>query len=89
MLERGDISKGMIPKLQSCLTALAGGVFRAHIINGTTAHSLLIELLTDEGVGTVVHATEEAYELDTHPLGKVAARLMVNLSEEEARKGLA
>ena len=73
----------------ACIRALEAGVFRAHIINGTAAHSLLIELLTDEGVGTVVHATEEAYELDTHPLGKVAARLMVNLSEAEARKGLA
>ena len=87
--DSGTLASGMIPKIDACIRALEAGVFRAHIINGTTAHSLLIELLTDEGVGTVVHATQEAYELDTHPLGKVAARLMVNLSEEEARKGLA
>ncbi|HIR90874.1 MAG TPA: acetylglutamate kinase [Candidatus Limicola stercorigallinarum] len=81
MLERGDISKGMIPKLQSCLTALAGGVFRAHIINGTTPHALLLELLTNAGVGTVIHSTHEAYEHDAspHPLGTFAARLSENI----------
>lgn len=79
LLDRGDIDKGMIPKLQSCVSALANGVFRAHIINGTTPHSLLIELLTDTGSGTVLHSTIESYERDQHPhphqLGTFAARL--------------
>ena len=86
MLESGEIDSGMIPKLQSCVHALEGGVFRAHIINGTTPHSLLLELLTDAGVGTVMHATQMAYEQDTHPhpLGAFAARLSENLDEGPA-----
>lgn len=75
LLARGDIDKGMIPKLQSCVSALRGGVFRAHIINGTTPHSLLLELLTSTGSGTVMHSTMESYEQDQHPLGAFAARL--------------
>jgi acetylglutamate kinase len=49
-----SVSKGMIPKLRACADAVDGGVSRAHIIDGRIAHSLLIELLTDEGVGTMV-----------------------------------
>lgn len=75
LLARGDIDKGMIPKLQSCVNALRGGVFRAHIINGTTPHSLLLELLTSTGSGTVMHSTMESYEQEQHPLGAFAARL--------------
>ena len=86
MVADGVLASGMIPKIDSCIRALEGGVLRAHIINGTTPHSLLIELLTDEGCGTVVHATPEAYEFDTHPLGtKLAERLMVNLTGAESR----
>ena len=51
-----SVSKGMIPKLRACADAVDGGVARAHIIDGRIAHSLLIELLTDEGVGTMVRA---------------------------------
>ena len=81
MLASGVVDKGMIPKLQSCITALKGGVFRSHIINGTTPHSLLIELLTDAGLGTVIHSTHEAYEFDQspHPLDTFAARLTENI----------
>lgn len=79
MVEMRDISSGMIPKLESCISALDAGVFRAHIINGTTPHSLLLELLTDAGVGTVIHRTDESYEFDTHPLGSVASKLVENL----------
>ncbi|MBM6953441.1 acetylglutamate kinase [Enorma phocaeensis] len=81
MLAGGDVAKGMIPKLQSCITALRGGVYRAHIINGTTPHSLLLELLTNAGVGTVIHSTTEAYEHDwsPHPLGTFASRLSENI----------
>ena len=85
MLYGGEVDKGMIPKLRAAVDALAGGVFRAHIINGTTPHSLLLELLTDAGVGTVIHSTEMAYEFDTHPhpLSTFAARLTENLDEVE------
>ena len=85
MLYGGEVDKGMIPKLRAAVDALAAGVFRAHIINGTTPHSLLLELLTDAGVGTVIHSTETAYEFDTHPhpLSTFAARLTENLDEVE------
>ena len=85
MIEDGEIARGMIPKLEGCVAALEGGVFRAHIINGTTPHSLLLELLTDTGVGTVIHSTQVAYEHDTqpHPLGAFASRLSENLDEAE------
>ena len=46
MVENNIVSTGMIPKLKSCIHALDSGVFRAHIINGITPHSLLLELLT-------------------------------------------
>ena len=80
MLDRGEVDKGMIPKLESCIYALRGGVFCSHIINGTTPHSLLLELLTDTGVGTVIHSTQTAYEQDTqpHPLSTFASRLSEN-----------
>ena len=81
MLDADEVDKGMIPKLESCIHALRGGVFRSHIINGTTPHSLLLELLTDAGVGTVIHSTQAAYEQDTHPhpLTTFAARLSENI----------
>ena len=54
MLERGEISEGMLPKVESCLNALEAGVDRAHIIDGTTEHALLLEVFTDGGVGTMI-----------------------------------
>ena len=81
MLASGEVDSGMIPKLQSCVYALKAGVYRSHIINGTTPHALLLELLTDSGVGTVMHSTQVAYENDTHPhpLTQFAARLAENI----------
>nr|WP_295375187.1 acetylglutamate kinase [uncultured Sphingosinicella sp.] len=49
-----SISAGMIPKLRACADAVDAGVGTAHIIDGRVAHALLIELLTDEGIGTMV-----------------------------------
>lgn len=56
MLETGRAEKGMIPKLEACITALAGGVSRAHLIDGRHPHALLIEIFTDTGVGTMVRS---------------------------------
>ncbi|MEG0375758.1 MAG: acetylglutamate kinase [Raoultibacter sp.] len=78
MIENNVVSTGMIPKLQSCVQALDAGVFRAHIINGTTPHALLLELLTNTGVGTTMHSTEESCAFDTHPLGNFASKLVEN-----------
>ncbi|TFI57470.1 acetylglutamate kinase [Sphingomonas parva] len=49
-----SVSAGMIPKLQACADAVDAGVGTAHIIDGRVPHALLIELLTDEGIGTMV-----------------------------------
>jgi acetylglutamate kinase len=49
-----SVSAGMIPKLRACADAVEGGVGRAHIIDGRVEHALLIELLTDQGIGTMV-----------------------------------
>ena len=51
---RESVGKGMIPKLRACADAVDQGVNFAHIIDGRVHHSLLIELLTDHGVGTMV-----------------------------------
>jgi acetylglutamate kinase len=48
------LSSGMVPKMEACLRAVQGGVPRAHVLDGRVAHSLLLELFTDEGVGTMV-----------------------------------
>jgi acetylglutamate kinase len=49
-----QLELGMIPKMQACLNALAGGVPRAHIIDGRAPHSILLEIFTSSGVGTLV-----------------------------------
>jgi acetylglutamate kinase len=49
-----SVSAGMIPKLRACADAVDAGVGTAHIIDGRVPHALLIELLTDEGIGTMV-----------------------------------
>jgi acetylglutamate kinase len=50
----GIVNKGMIPKVDCCSLALDGGVKKAHIIDGRLPHALLIELFTDEGIGTMI-----------------------------------
>lgn len=54
MIEKNEIEGGMLPKVQGCLRALDAGVGRAHILNGTTPHALLLEIFTDEGIGTMI-----------------------------------
>ena len=53
-LKSSSVGKGMIPKLKACADAVDQGVGYAHIIDGRVQHSLLIELLTDHGVGTMI-----------------------------------
>jgi acetylglutamate kinase len=52
--KEGILSKGMIPKADCCAMALDGGVKKAHIIDGRLPHAILIELFTDEGIGTMI-----------------------------------
>jgi acetylglutamate kinase len=54
LIASGQIRGGMIPKVKAALRAARGGVERVHLIDGTVSHSLLLELLTDEGVGTMI-----------------------------------
>ncbi len=53
-IEHESVSAGMIPKLRACADAVDGGVETAHIIDGRVPHALLIELFTDQGIGTMV-----------------------------------
>ncbi|MDP9414105.1 MAG: acetylglutamate kinase [Pseudomonadota bacterium] len=59
-IEDESVSAGMIPKLRACADAVDGGVGSAHIIDGRVPHTLLIELLTDEGIGTMVRREANA-----------------------------
>ncbi len=54
LIASGAVSTGMIPKITCCIEAVSGGVERAHIVDGRAPHSLLIELFTDTGCGTMI-----------------------------------
>lgn len=54
LVKSGVISGGMIPKVECCVEAVRRGVPRAHILDGRIPHSLLVELLSDEGIGTMI-----------------------------------
>ncbi|MBP1729627.1 MAG: acetylglutamate kinase [Deltaproteobacteria bacterium] len=54
LMKEGTIRGGMIPKVKCCLDALHGGVKKTHIIDGRVSHALLLEVLTDSGVGTQI-----------------------------------
>jgi acetylglutamate kinase len=59
LITDGTIVGGMIPKLQACIRALRSGTEHAHIVNGNRQHNLLLELFTDDGVGTMILADGE------------------------------
>lgn len=54
LVQDGIIKGGMIPKVEACVRVVQGGVEKAHIIDGRKSHAILLELLTDEGVGTMI-----------------------------------
>ena len=54
LMADGTIAGGMIPKVESCAHAVRHGVRRAHILDGRISHVLLLEIFTDEGIGTMV-----------------------------------
>ncbi|TEB07998.1 Acetylglutamate kinase [Pelotomaculum schinkii] len=54
LIEKGVIDGGMIPKVECCLDALASGVQTTHILDGRVPHSILLEVFTDKGIGTMV-----------------------------------
>jgi acetylglutamate kinase len=57
LIAEGAIAAGMIPKVEACLDTLAKGVRKIHIIDGRIRHSLLLEIYTNEGVGTEIIAS--------------------------------
>ncbi|MFE3000269.1 acetylglutamate kinase [Nocardia sp. NPDC059246] len=54
-----SLDEGMVPKMEACLRAVEGGVPTAHVIDGRVAHSVLLELFTGEGIGTMVTPAQE------------------------------
>jgi acetylglutamate kinase len=54
LMADGTLTGGMIPKIESCVKAVRGGVRRAHILDGRIPHVLLLEIFTDEGIGTMI-----------------------------------
>jgi len=56
MVKKGTITEGMLPKVHACLDALAGGVGKAHIIDGRVPHAILLEIFTHKGIGTEIVA---------------------------------
>lgn len=59
LIAAGKASRGMIPKLQACISAVEGGVERAHLIDGRIPHALLIELFTNAGIGTMIRPAKQ------------------------------
>lgn len=55
LISSGVVAEGMIPKVSSIVNAVTGGVQFGHVINGNVAHNLLLEMFTDEGVGTMIY----------------------------------
>ena len=54
LFDDGIVTGGMIPKVKCCLDALNGGVETVTILDGTIPHAILMEMLTDEGAGTMI-----------------------------------
>lgn len=74
----GELASGMIPKVGACVHALRAGVERAHILNGTIPHALLLEIYTDSGIGTMITRCAQIEEpgrslLATPPRGGVSS----------------
>ncbi len=62
LMAEGIIAGGMIPKVESCVQAVRNGVQRAHILDGRIPHVLLLELFTDQGIGTMVRSSHPLQE---------------------------
>lgn len=64
MLDHGELHTGMVPKVRSIIDALAGGVAQAHLLDGRVEHALLLEIFTDEGIGTMVLPRSDVQEAE-------------------------
>ncbi|MGH7842383.1 MAG: acetylglutamate kinase [Candidatus Binataceae bacterium] len=73
MIASGTIGEGMIPKIECCLGALRAGASSAHVIDGRVAHAVLLEILTDAGIGTEVVQRRQGVPREKVPRKKVPA----------------
>jgi acetylglutamate kinase len=69
LIDDGTISGGMLPKIQAALDAVRAGVTSAHIVDGRVTHAILLEILTDRGVGTLIHGRREPTNKPKNPTG--------------------
>lgn len=60
LIEDGIVRGGMLPKINNCIEAIENGVSRVHIMDGTIAHCLLLEIFTNKGIGTAILASSES-----------------------------
>jgi acetylglutamate kinase len=60
LIKKGVIDRGMIPKVEACLTSLEAGVLKTHIIDGRLPHALLLEIFTKSGIGTEIVRDDES-----------------------------
>jgi acetylglutamate kinase len=74
LIERGVIDRGMIPKVEACLTSLEAGVLKTHIIDGRLPHALLLEIFTHKGIGTEIARQDLASSNASHGRRAVLAR---------------
>ncbi len=65
LIDQGVIDKGMIPKVDACLACLEAGVRKIHIIDGRLRHALLLEIFTDQGIGTMISLESTPAEVET------------------------
>jgi acetylglutamate kinase len=72
MVASGAATTGMVPKVEACVRAVRAGVARAHILDGRDPHALLLEIFTDEGVGTMV-STDVGTSVRTSTTGEAPA----------------
>jgi acetylglutamate kinase len=77
LIDSGTLATGMIPKIEACVTALSAGVARAHILNGTIPHAMLLEIFTDAGVGTMLlpDKGDDHEDFENYPLDNLASKL--------------
>jgi acetylglutamate kinase len=66
LITQGVIDRGMIPKVEACLTSLESGVRQTHVIDGRLRHSLLLEIFTQSGIGTEIIRDESVHSATSH-----------------------
>ena len=61
MMDAGELVGGMLPKIQNCIDAMKKGVNRVHILDGRVPHCLLLEIFTNQGIGTMIEKSIDAW----------------------------